>query len=163
MKRLYVLRHAKSDWSDPALDDHDRPLNARGERAAALMAIYLVQRDANPGLVLCSTARRAQQTLGFVRERLDGEPRVLIERGLYLAGRTALAERIAQVEETESSVLLIGHNPGLTELVAWLDADAHADMPTAALASLALRVDRWSDLTRGAAELEDYALPKRLV
>jgi phosphohistidine phosphatase len=77
MKTLYLLRHAKSDWGDPGLDDHDRPLAARGARAAAVVGVHFAQQGYRPSLVLCSSARRTRQTLESLLPHLSGEPEVL--------------------------------------------------------------------------------------
>lgn len=127
-KRLYVLRHAKSSWAAPGLTDHERPLNARGERAAALVGAWLAQRGIAPDLVLCSTARRALQTLEGIRPWLPDAIAVSIEDDLYLAAPERWIERLRAVDDAVDTVLLVGHNPGLEELVQALadggDADA---------------------------------------
>src|SRR5262245_58948257 len=115
MQRLYLLRHAKSSWKDPDLADHDRPLARRGRRASGAIAAYLRERDIEPELVLCSSARRTRETL----ERLEpvlGSPAVRIEPELYAAGASALLERLRRVPDAVGSVMLIGHNPGMEDL-----------------------------------------------
>jgi phosphohistidine phosphatase len=171
MKRLLLLRHAKSSWDEAGIADHDRPLAPRGERAAALMAAHLAQREASPGLVLCSSARRTRETLERLRLQLVGEPAVCVERELYLADADVLLERVRRVDDRQGSVLLLGHNPGLAELAALLagsgDADALAHLrrkfPTAALADLCFEVERWRDVAPGLGRLAAFAAPKDLI
>ncbi len=170
MKTLLLLRHAKSSWDDPALDDHERALSPRGERAAALVGAWLAQREQPPSLVLCSSARRTLQTLEGIRPALGAGLRVQVERGLYLASPETLLARLAQVPDDEASVLLIGHNPGIEQLAQALvkDGDHEAigrisrKFPTAAVAVVALRGQRWAEVARGGT-LEAFVRPRDLV
>ena len=114
-RRLYLLRHATSSWEDPALADHDRPLAGRGRRAAAALADHMAEHQIVPEFVLCSTALRTRETYGRLEAVLEGAP-VLYERRMYAASADDLLELLRTVPEQISSVLLIGHNPGLEEL-----------------------------------------------
>jgi phosphohistidine phosphatase len=154
-RRLYLLRHAKSSWSDPELADHDRPLAPRGRRAAKAIGRYLREQRIEPALVLCSSATRARETL----ERV-GLPDALVEPELYGAGASVLLARLRQVPEDPPSVMLIGHNPGMEDLVRLLAGEAPDKFPTAALATLA--ISNWASLDRGTAELVDFVRPKDL-
>src|SRR4051812_25831408 len=142
MKRLYLLRHAKSSWKDTSLPDHDRPLAGRGRRAAKAIARHLREQGIEPELVLCSTARRARETLERIEPGL-GTPAVQVEDDLYAASAPVLLDRLRNVPDTVGSVMLIGHNPGLQELALDLAHPAPAvrelatKYPTAALATLA--------------------------
>jgi phosphohistidine phosphatase len=163
--RLLVLRHAKSSWSNTHLADHDRPLAPRGRRAADAMAAHLATLDP-PALVLCSSARRAQDTLEPVRSRLPDGTEVLIEDELYGAPAEELLARLRRIPEATPSVLLVGHNPGLEDLVTALGQDGdpgliarvEAKFPTAALATLTFD-GPWNDLGSGPATLEAYVVP----
>jgi phosphohistidine phosphatase len=110
MKRLYLLRHAKSSWKDTSLPDHDRPLAGRGRRAAKAIARHMREQGIEPDLVLCSSARRARETLDRM-EPAVGTPAVRVEPDLYAASARALLERLRSVLDTVESVMLIGHNP----------------------------------------------------
>jgi phosphohistidine phosphatase len=163
MSRLYLLRHAKSSWSDPGLADHDRPLAPRGRRAAKAIGRYLREQDVEPALVLCSTAARTRETL----QRIDVDRREeRIERGLYSADAEALLARLREVPDEVRSVMLIGHNPGVQDLALLLARPGpelralEAKFPTAALASFA--VAGWSTLGPGTAELIDFVRPRDL-
>ena len=148
MKRLYVLRHAKSSWDDPARSDHDRPLAPRGRRAAKSMARHMREQHVEPELVLCSTAKRALQTLERIEPAL-GRRAVQVEAELYAAGAQELLERLQAVDDAVGSVMVIGHNPGLEDLVLALARpsprrrEVEAKYPTAALATLDLDAGRW--------------------
>ena len=167
MKRVYVLRHAKSSWDDPSRPDHDRPLAGRGRRAAKAMRRHLRDADVDPQLVLCSTARRARETLERVEDAF-GDRTTRVEEGLYMAGADDLLARLRRVDDRCDTVLLIGHNPGLQELVLLLAAEGGerdrvaAKFPTAALATLAVDVPRWRDLAPGGARLEAFVRPRDL-
>jgi phosphohistidine phosphatase len=137
MPTLYLLRHAKSSWDDPALDDHDRPLAQRGLRNAEVLAEHLRAARIVPELVLCSTAQRARETLAVVLPVLDDETEILVERGLYGASAGELLERLHAVPEAVGSAMIVAHNPGLEDLAARLAGDeAPERLPTAALLEL---------------------------
>jgi phosphohistidine phosphatase len=137
MALLYVLRHAKSSWEDPALADHDRPLAPRGRRNAAVLAEQVARERIAPELILCSTALRARETLAALLAALDGECEIRLEDELYGATADQLVARLRELPEATSSALLLGHNPGLEDLVARLAGDEGPDrLPTAALVVL---------------------------
>jgi phosphohistidine phosphatase len=162
-KQLFLLRHAKSSWEDPQLDDHDRPLAPRGRRAAKAMADHLRAAEIQPSLVLCSTARRARETL----DGLAVEGEVRIERELYGASTGELLERLHRVPEGIESTLLIGHNPAIQGLALTVAgrgtqlARVQRKFPTGALAALTFAGD-WDALTPGCAELVAFVRPKEL-
>jgi phosphohistidine phosphatase len=168
-KRLYVLRHAKSSWDDPGLDDHERPLAPRGRRAAKVMGKYVREHHIHPARVLCSTSRRTRETLEGVAP--GGE--TMFESELYAASAEDVLERLRRVPEEVESVMVIGHNPAMQILVLRLavggasapdgrDLEAIAQkFPTGALATLTF--DRsWSELAPGCADLAGYARPKAI-
>ena len=167
MKRLYLLRHAKSSWKDTGLPDHDRPLAARGRRAAKAIARHLRNRDLGPQLVLCSTARRARETLDRIQPAL-GAATVELEHDLYAASAAALLQRLRRVPDTVASVMLIGHNPGLQDLALDLARPAPTlselatKFPTAALATLEFRASSWQDLDHETGELVALVRPRDL-
>jgi phosphohistidine phosphatase len=167
MKCLYLLRHAKSSWKDRGLDDHERPLARRGRRAAKVVVRYVGERGIEPELVLCSTARRACETLERIQPAL-GTPAVQIEPGLYQASARALLERLRSVSDEVGSVMLIGHNPGVQELALDLARPApgtrrlELKYPTAGLATLTFRGPAWRTLEPGSAELVDFLAPRDL-
>jgi phosphohistidine phosphatase len=167
MRRVYLLRHAKSSWKHPGVPDHDRPLAPRGRRAAKAIAGHLREQGIEPELVLCSTARRARETLERIEPAL-GTPAVRIEVELYGATAAALLQRLRAVPDAVGSVMLIGHNPALHLLALDLARPAptlrelEAKYPTAALATLAFPGRTWRALDRGTAELADFVRPREL-
>ncbi len=166
VRRLYLLRHAKSDWADPNRADFDRPLAARGSRDAPRMGAYLAGLDTPPELVLCSAARRARETWELVRPAFPDSVRCEIRRDLYLATPGDLLHAVNEVDAGVSALMLIGHNPGLHELALAL-ADASASdldwkFPTGAVAAIAFEGDGWADATPGGGRLEAFVVPRRL-
>jgi phosphohistidine phosphatase len=152
MKTLLVLRHAKSSWNDTALDDHERPLNSRGERDAPRMGELVREHRLTPDVIISSDATRAQLTAEAAGEAAGYTGKILLDNRLYHAGAADIVAVLRTVPETNSGiVMIVGHNPGLEQLVAELTGDEE-DLPTAALAQIVLPIDRWRDLdvsTRG--------------
>src|SRR5579863_8717406 len=116
MNWLYLMRHAKAAGERPGLEDRDRPLADKGERAMADLGAWAAQTGLAPELILCSPAARTRQTLALLLPHLGGRPQVKIEDGLYLAGAEALLTRLRRVPARTASVLVLGHNPGLQVL-----------------------------------------------
>ena len=170
MRTIYLLRHAKSSWTDLSLDDIDRPLAKRGRRAGKLMAGYLRRRGWRPDVVLCSAARRTRDTLALLQEGFDGDVAMHVDRQLYEADAPALLHRLQCLDPAVSSVMMIGHNPGLEMLAAALagrgDEAAIQRMttkyPTGALAVLTCEIGAWTDLSTGGCRLEVFVSPRDL-
>jgi phosphohistidine phosphatase len=169
VKTLVLLRHAKSAWGDPRLDDHDRPLNGRGERAAKAMADHIAAKVPRPDLILCSTAMRTRQTLAPLLKRLDSpQPPISLESGLYLASEDVLLDHLRAVPDGAVTVLLIGHNDGIGQLAADMAGSGPPDAlarlrdkyPTGALAVFRVPDGPWSDLAPGSGELVEFMRPR---
>jgi phosphohistidine phosphatase len=156
VKRLYLLRHAKSSWKQPELADHDRPLAGRGRRAATAIRRHLREQGIDPDLVLCSPARRARETLERIEPSL-GRGAVRVEPELYGASAASLLHVLRAVPDDVESVLLIGHNPGIADLTERLSG-FDEKFSTAALATFEL--SSWATLERAA--LIDFVRPRDL-
>jgi phosphohistidine phosphatase len=159
-KRLLLLRHAKSSWDDPSLADHDRPLAPRGRKAAKLIRAHLGDQDIAVSLVLCSSARRARETLELVYPDAD----IRVEDELYGASADQLMARLRRLPEEAKAVMLVGHNPAIEELAVALSGDeelAERKFPTGALVTLSFR-GCWRRLERSRAELTAFVTPKQL-
>jgi phosphohistidine phosphatase len=162
-KRLALVRHAKSSWADPALADHDRPLNARGRRAAALVGEHLRAEGVEPDLVLCSSATRARQTLDLFA--LAPATDIVIEDQLYGAAAHELLVRVRRIPARVGSAMVIGHNPGIEELMGDLVGDRETvpdKFPTGAVADLRLSIPSWPDLDAGTGHLHAFLIPRNL-
>jgi phosphohistidine phosphatase len=166
--RLYLLRHAKSSWDDPALADHDRPLAKRGRRAAKLIATHIRDEGIAPDLVLCSSSRRTRETLERIERALPRDTTTEIEEELYGATAEHLLGRLRELPGEVESALLIGHNPALQTLALDLAARGEglellrAKFPTAALATVELPGGAWAELNPGDGELVAYVRPRDL-
>jgi phosphohistidine phosphatase len=169
VKALYLLRHAKSSWDDPSLPDHDRPLAPRGQRAARKLANHLRLADISPALVLCSTARRATETLDAIMPVLERAPDVRLEEDLYGASSEDLVHRLHEIPALVPSVLLIGHNPSIQSAALLLARDddqtlvarLRDKMATGALATLELDGE-WSAAAVDTARLVSFVVPREL-
>jgi phosphohistidine phosphatase len=160
MGTLYLLRHAKSSWDDPALDDHERPLSARGWRNAAALAEHVRAERIVPALILCSTARRARETLAAMVPALDGEVAIRIESDLYAASSSSLLARLKTVPDATESVMLIGHNPAIEGLAVLLASDETPErMPTGALVALT-STSSWAALGERACQVQSVTIPR---
>lgn len=141
-RRLLVLRHAKSSWGEPEQPDIQRPLNERGRDAAKLMGHKLREEEISVDIVLASTATRVRQTLDILLPAWRWEGPIVWEKQLYLASAPTIMHELSSLASDWRSVLVVGHNPGLSELVSHLTEEV-VDMPTAALAILSSHQDEW--------------------
>lgn len=169
MKTLYFLRHAKSDWGDMALSDHQRPLNARGRRATAKIGAALRQQGVNPGKVLCSTAVRARETLERVMQAGDFDWPVHYVAELYGASADRILAVIREQPDAQDSLLLVGHNPGFQDIVLGLVDSEEKEgllervsrkLPTGAFTHIEFHTDTFRDISLGAGHLADFFKPK---
>lgn len=171
MKKVILVRHGKSSWDNPDLDDHDRPLNPRGRAASPIIAGWLEQRGHRADVVLCSSAARTRETASRMATVVEEMPTPRIDEGLYHAAPRAILERIRRLDSDFGTVMVIGHNPGLSALSRKLSgpnvrrrcARSFEHFPTAAAAVFIADIDRWTDLAFGEAEFIDFARPKELV
>ncbi|OHD03489.1 MAG: histidine phosphatase family protein [Sphingomonadales bacterium RIFCSPLOWO2_12_FULL_63_15] len=171
MKRLTLLRHAKSDWDDPVARDFDRPLNRRGEKAAILMGQFAARRAMQFDMLVASPAVRVVETLDVF---FTGYGQILDahwDRRIYLASSPILFDVVRDLPDKADSVLMAGHNPGLEELILDLVPDdgnndlrenVEAKFPTASIAVLDLAIDRWSQAKEGVATLASFTRPRDL-
>ena len=169
MKTLTLLRHAKSTWNDPVERDFDRPLNGRGRRAAARVGQWLRDEEHGFDHVRASPAVRVRQTIEGVEDGLGAALHALFDTRIYLASAMTLLDIVQNFEPGCDRALLIGHNPGLEDLLLFLtpDADplrgeAEIKYPTATLAVLDLSVDAWRDVAPGSAHLRVFVRPRDL-
>ena len=166
-RTLYLLRHAKSSWDDPALPDRDRPLAPRGHRACELVAEHLRRHKITPALVLCSSSTRTRETLERVSAGFSRPVEALIEDGLYAATAAELLARLRTVDSAVASVLLIGHQPAVQELaVSLVRAEPqrralNGKFPTGALATLTI-TSSWASLAPETATLNAFVKPRDL-
>jgi phosphohistidine phosphatase len=170
MKRLALLRHAKSSWDDAVLDDFNRPLNERGWKAARRVGRELKQRSLEFDLVLSSPAARTRETIDGLKEKYDFAAPIEFDPRLYGASERVLLEIVRRLDEKVRAPLIVGHNPGLEQLVAGLTRDDRRGLrhriegkfPTAALAIVELPAKRWAEVEPASGELVELILPREL-
>ena len=150
MKTLFLLRHAKSSWKDKTLTDFERPLNSRGRKAAETMSAFFKQENVNPDLILSSCATRARQTVDILVRSARLRTDLRFDERIYEASVSRLLEVITQIEKSARSVLIVGHNPGLEELLSALTTQTET-MPTAALAKISFKISHWNNADKGGA------------
>ena len=168
-RRLFVLRHAKSSWDDPSLADHDRPLNDRGRESLPKLERALDGRGDAIDVVLCSSAARTVATLDGVRRALREDIEVVVDAELYGANSATWLERCRGLDDDVGGAMLVGHNPGLQDLITELTGSGEAEaldqlarkVPTGALACCSFD-GSWHQLAAGSCHLDDLLIPKRL-
>jgi phosphohistidine phosphatase len=171
VRHLYLLRHAKSSWSDPSLDDFDRLLAPRGIKACKKMKALLKKAEISPDLVLCSSAERARGTYELIAGAFGKKTEVRFEHGLYEASSQALLKRLRQVDASINSVMMIGHNTGIEHLTLALTSGTETKslarmrmkFPTLGLAKIEIKKGAWSKLGPGRARLTDFVVPRDLI
>lgn len=161
MRTLTIFRHAKSSWDIKDQPDRDRPLNERGERDAPLMGNRVRTLRIRPSLIVSSDAERAWQTARIVAQQI-AYPAEFLQRDkrLYLANLRTLLDVVAELDDGFNSVLLVGHNPGLTELANLLVPGITRNLPTAGFVSVLVDCDQWNIRARRSAKRLAYEYPK---
>ncbi len=165
-KRLILTRHAKSSWDDPAMSDHDRPLNARGRGAAEDLGGWLASRGYLPDEVLCSDAARTRETWERIAPTLPGAPRLVMKPALYHAGAEVMLAVLRHA--TGDTVMMVGHNPGIADFAERIVAQppVHPQFrryPTAATLVASLEIDDWAEAGFGMGAVRDFIIPREIV
>jgi phosphohistidine phosphatase len=161
VKTLFLLRHAKSSRKDQSLPDFERPLNGRGKQAAEKIGRYLKRELIVPELVLSSPAARARETIERVAKAAKWSVEVRFDQRIYEAGGLRLLEVISQIENERKTVLLVGHNPGIEELLMLLAGESKK-VPTGALMKLELKSSKWTTAADKRAKLAWRIKPRKL-
>jgi len=162
MRYFTIIRHAKSSWTAQGLSDHERPLNKRGQRDAPRMGTWLARTLYKPELLVVSSAIRAQETAGLFQERLNipGENSITDSR-LYLAGMQEWIQVLEDALKHAGNLAFFAHNPGVTNIVNWLTQESLFDIPTCAVAVVAIPED-CQRIDSGIGKLIAYKTPKTL-
>lgn len=167
MKKIYLLRHAKSSWEETHLQDYERPLALRGKKSAPLMAQVLGSLETPPDLMIYSTATRAEQTMQLVKNTLKKEfslePRCKPEESLYESTSETILSMIKAQDNQFHALMLIGHNPTFEELGSFLLTGQYQlglRMPTAALLGIEFMTEQWMNLRPGSGMLRELVYPK---
>jgi len=146
MKTLLLLRHAKSSWDDASWRDFDRPLNKRGLTSAPKVGRFLRKKGIRPELILSSPAVRAKKTAQLVSEAAGLAVGTEYEERIYEANARQLLNIVSEIQDRIGTAMLVGHNPGFEELLELLTGESHR-MPTAALACVEFKAEKWPDVS----------------
>ncbi len=160
MKSVYLLRHAKSDWSAGVNSDHERPLNRRGIKSARRMGAFLSAIDQVPDRIISSTATRAQTTVQLASDAGDWDRSIELEGELYGASIQTVLRLIHSCDDTCDKLLLVGHEPCCSSTISELTGGCHVRFPTAALGRIDFTIERWADLESGEGSLVWLVNPK---
>lgn len=161
-KTLHLIRHAKSSWKNPELTDIERPLNKRGKRECQLMAKPIAESGCRFEYVFCSPAKRARKTIKRIYKALDNvAPAWQIDAALYAFNYEDLLNWCRQLDDALESVLIVGHNPALTDLCQYLVSNVEVDnIPTCAYVRLELACNNWASIDKNCARLVQFVKPK---
>ena len=147
MKKLIIMRHAKSCWKDTELTDHERPLKKRGINDAKMMGKLLKSKKIMPDVIICSTAKRAKETADSLIEGLKYKNGVVMSDALYMAEPSDIFSTISEHGKKNKTVMVIGHNPGSEALVQILTGKVES-LPTASIAIVNAKIDSWKELEK---------------
>jgi len=160
MKTLYLARHAKSYWKDQSIPDLDRPLNNRGKRDAPFMGEVLKNKKVKPDLIVCSPAKRTKKTAIAIAEKIGyPEKKILFNEDLYEVSSNILIKIIKKLDEKYDSVMIFGHNPGLTMLNNHISDRYIDNIPTCGIVTLQLDL-KWSELDKNTCKFVFFEYPK---
>lgn len=170
MRTLLILRHAKSSWATPGMDDFDRTLNDRGNGDACRMAGWIGEQGVELGEIICSPAVRTRTTAQHIKTTLDIDPKLSFPEELYLASSDTLRDSIAKISQTTTTAMVIGHNPGLHDIALRLLKEEERSQagllrvafPTTACALINLPIVDWSEVAWNKGTLSSFMVPKSL-
>ncbi len=160
MKELYLARHAKSSWKNLDLDDFDRPLNKRGKKAAPLMGEILYGKGVQPDLILSSSAKRAKKTAKILAKKLHCN-KLIFKTSIYTASVDELLVMLQKTPEKLKKIMLVGHNPILTDLQNRLTSHTLENIPTAGVVGIIFEVDEWKNIDCGKGAFKFFEYPKK--
>ncbi|MBN1102670.1 MAG: histidine phosphatase family protein [Deltaproteobacteria bacterium] len=164
MKTIYLVRHAKSSWKYPALEDFERPLSGRGRRSAPLMGTVLKKLKTAPHLMISSPANRAAMTARMIAGGIDYPlDRILYSEVLYMSDKKALLDVIKNMDDVVSRAMLIGHNPAITELAAYISDRRITNIPTCGACRIDLDITSWIDIDKNCGKMRFFEFPKNHV
>lgn len=161
MKKLVIIRHAKSDWQDTSLDDYDRPLNERGLNDAPFMGKFLNEKGLQPDLIMSSPATRAITTAELISKEVGYSKAITPNQYIYEAYVNTLQEVVSFIHDDNDTVYLVGHNPGVSAL-AYMLCDLKESVPTCATVEIDFDTNSWMEVSKENSTLISYDYPKKL-
>lgn len=160
MKELILIRHAKSDWSNPLLDDFERPLNKRGEKNAPFMAKILKKEIQKPDLIISSPSFRTKLTLEYFLKEFEYKGEVIFEKSIYEAPFENLLKVIKNIDDKYKTIFLIGHNPGLNDLANFLLGSFEDNIATSGVLKIDFDTNSWKNISKDNSKLIFFKYPK---
>ncbi len=163
MKKLYIIRHAKSSWKDSSLDDFDRGLSKRGKKDIKLMAKWLKEKGCYPDIIISSPAKRAKKTSKKIVKILGIDKKMLkYDRRIYEASREDLLRVLKDCDNSYENLFLVGHNPSLNELAEFLSNSVIFNIPTSGIFCIGFDIKKWSEIDRVKGKVIFFEYPKKL-
>jgi len=160
MKKLYLIRHAKSDWSDASQDDFERGLNKRGQKAILTMAEVLKEKNIMPDLILSSSAKRAKLTAKGLAKNIHYSGKITYNDALYMAEPGEVIDIIKEIEDRYDTVFIVGHNPETTELTELMIDEYIDNVPTLGIVALHVSAAHWRKFKETNIKLDFFIYPK---
>ncbi|PWE21676.1 phosphohistidine phosphatase [Aliarcobacter skirrowii] len=160
MRELILIRHAKSNWSNPLLDDFERPLNKRGEKNAPFMAKILKKEIQKPDLIISSPSFRTKLTLEYFLKEFEYKGEVIFEKSIYEAPFENLLKAIKNIDDKYKTIFLIGHNPGLNDLANFLLGSFEDNIPTSGVLKIDFDTNSWENISKDNSKLIFFKYPK---
>ncbi|MFA6138323.1 MAG: histidine phosphatase family protein [Sulfurimonas sp.] len=160
MKKLYIIRHAKSSWKEISLDDFERPLNKRGKADAPFMGSKLKEKRVMPDLILSSPALRAKTTAEIIAKKVEFKKEIVFDENIYEASATTLHKILTKIADKKNVAFVFGHNPSLNELAEkYINFDEN--IPTCGVVEIEFDCDSWADISAENARLVSFDYPKK--
>ncbi len=160
MKKLFIIRHAKSSWKDMSLDDFDRPLNKRGRKNAPFMGRLLKEKNVYPNVILSSSAKRAKSTANLIAKEIGYDKKIIFDEDIYEATPNLLDSKIKKLADDVDIAFLFGHNPELNMLVGRY-VDFHENIVTCSIVEIEFDCKSWADIDAKNARFISYEYPKK--
>ena len=161
MKELILIRHAKSSWSNPLLEDFERPLNKRGAKNAPFMAKVLKQKEVNPDLIISSPSKRTKQTLDFFIKEFDYKGEIIFEESIYEGPYINILKVVKNIDDKHKTIFLFGHNPGLNDLADFLLGRFEENIPTCGVLKIDFDTNYWKNISKDNSKLIFFNFPKK--
>ena len=161
MKELILIRHAKSSWSNPFLEDFERPLNKRGSKNAPFMAKVLKQKEVNPDLIISSPSKRTKDTLDFFIKEFDYKGEIIFEESIYEAPYINILKVIKNIDDKHKTIFLFGHNPGFNDLTDFLLGRFEDNIPTCGVLKINFDTNYWKNISKDNSKLIFFNFPKK--
>ena len=161
MKELILIRHAKSSWSNPLLEDFERPLNKRGAKNAPFMAKILKQKELNPDLIISSPSKRTKDTLDFFIKEFNYKDEIIFKESIYEAPFENLLKVVKNIDDKHKTIFLFGHNPGFNDLADFLLGRFEDNIPTCGVLKINFDTNYWKNISKDNSKLIFFNFPKK--